>query len=84
MIPHAVSCHRTSDACPAEWRGRLRDGRFWLARYRWGELRFGIGVNDFDAACNLQTIMAFSGAEDGTMSDEALRDALHGRLTFND
>ena len=28
----------TCSACPSQWEGRLEDGRFLYARYRWGYL----------------------------------------------
>ena len=40
---------KTCCACPAQWEGRLSDGRYIYIRYRWSDFSVGIGATDDDA-----------------------------------
>lgn len=40
---------KTCSACPAQWEGRLADGRFVYVRYRHGWLSIGLGASSDEA-----------------------------------
>jgi hypothetical protein len=40
---------QTCDCSPAQWQGRLLDGRWIYVRYRWGHLQIGTGASLDDA-----------------------------------
>lgn len=47
--PKIVQLAKTCDACPAQWEGKLEDGRFVYIRYRHGYLTAGAGPTPDDA-----------------------------------
>lgn len=38
-----ATLQKTCESHPAQWEGRLADGRFIYVKFRWGHLRIGIG-----------------------------------------
>jgi len=72
---------KTCDACPAQWEGKLEDGRMLYFRYRYGHLSVRISpeVTDdiMDAVDGEEIFGTFIGDElDGSMSEEELLKAI--------
>ena len=50
---------QTCWACPSQWEGKLKDGRMFYIRYRYGGLRFSVSeksTNNVADAVNEETI----------------------------
>lgn len=50
---------RTCSACPAQWEGRLDDGRFIYIRFRWGCLGVEVGSTP-DKAIDGETVFEWT------------------------
>jgi hypothetical protein len=74
--PKVVALKKTCTACPAQWEGRLEDGRTLYARYRWGHLSVGIG-DDIDEAID-------NGLSEDALYADHVGDGLDGFLGFED
>ena len=48
MLATVETIEQTSDACPAQWEGKLTDGRTFYIRYRWGYLTFRVSEKPTD------------------------------------
>lgn len=85
-LPLVTELTRTTIAAPAQWEGRLDDGRSLYVRYRHGTLRVGVGGGIEDAVRNSSPESALlcerGGADlDGLVSSlGALRESLRGVL----
>ena len=80
-----VALEKTCFACPAQWEGKLEDGRALYARYRGGGLSVGVGAGVEEAIDNSMTEEAFYFEDvgdcfDGWMNLEELRGHLRGLL----
>jgi hypothetical protein len=87
--PVVVALEKTCTACPAQWEGKLEDGRALYARYRGGLLRVGIGKDIEDAHTNSFPKAALycehvGDGLDGFMDFEELRARLYGLLDFSE
>jgi hypothetical protein len=72
-----VELRHTCEACPAQWEGRLEDGRYLYVRYRWGTLQVGLGPTFGDAVGNSHhDEVEIGGAFDGYLSYDELRERL--------
>lgn len=85
--PVVAALEKTSTACPAQWEGRLEDGRALYARYRSGGLSVGVGMGIDEAVHNSMSEEGFyfehvGDCLDGYMDFEELRAHLHGLLDF--
>lgn len=85
--PVVVALEKTCTACPAQWEGKLEDGRTIYARYRGGGLSVGVGDGLDEAVRNGMSEEAFyfehlGDCLDGFMDFEELRTHLHGLLDF--
>lgn len=49
MALQVIEIQQTCGACPSQWEGRLLDGRYFYARYRWGHLAVTAGASVDDA-----------------------------------
>jgi len=70
--PQVTTFKQTCSACPSQWEGKLADGRWLYVRYRWGNLRVGIGEDWPTAIMN---------SSHRPIIDEDLGDDLAGVLT---
>ena len=67
---------QTCGACPSQWEGKLKDGRMFYIRYRWGTLSFRIAGKPTDYLSEVfQTKPVF---------DESIGDSLDGFITLNE
>lgn len=76
-----VELTRTCTACPAQWEGRLDDGRYVYMRYRWGTFGLSVGLTMEGAVRNPYSFIHETGdAFDGYMTEYELRAVLrhHG------
>jgi hypothetical protein len=66
---------KTCDACPAQWEGRLEDGRYIYVRFRSGHLTIGVGATSSEAVGNSMgnTIWRSGHPADGFMDINELR-----------
>lgn len=74
--PKVMALKKTCTACPAQWEGRLEDGRALYARYRWGHLSVGIG-DDVDEAID-------NGLSEDALYADHVGDGLDGFMGFED
>ena len=85
--PVVVALEQTCSACPAQWEGKLEDGRALYARYRGGLLRVGIGEDVKAAHTNSFPKTALycehiGDGLDGSMTFKELKGHLQGLLEF--
>jgi len=60
---------QTCSACPTQFEGEFEDGRFFYARYRWGNLTIHVGESVEDAVISRPIFEKSVGtALDGSMS----------------
>jgi len=86
-LPVVASLKKTCTACPAQWEGKLEDGRALYVRYRWGELSVGAGEDGGAAIDNSMSEEGFHCERvgeglDGYMDFEELKAHLYGLLDF--
>lgn len=48
MLATIETIEQISDICPAQWEGKLTDGRTFYIRYRWGCLSFRVSEKPTD------------------------------------
>lgn len=48
MLATVETIEQISDVCPAQWEGKLTDGRTFYIRYRWGYLTFRVSEKPTD------------------------------------
>lgn len=78
-----LEVHQTCVARPAQWEGRLDDGRYVYARYRYGNLQIGVGSTLEDAVSDDNTFnRQLSHSSDGTLTYQGLIDATAGIFTW--
>lgn len=65
----------TCEACPSQWEGRTRDGRFVYVRYRWGGLQVGFGATLDDAIADETIYREIGDDMHGVLSYDELRAA---------
>jgi hypothetical protein len=85
--PVVVALEKTCTACPAQWEGKLENGRALYARYRGGGLSVGVGAGIERAVRNSRSEEALyfehvGDCLDGYMDFEELRIHLYGLLDF--
>lgn len=64
----------TCGACPSQWEGQFADGRYFYARYRWGQLSVSVSTESVDAAVGGEEIFAAECGDglDGHMTTERM------------
>lgn len=67
-----VKIIQTCGACPSQWEGKLKDGRMFYARYRWGVLEISVSNNPSNSVYD-----AINGV---VLCDEQLGDKYDGVL----
>jgi hypothetical protein len=67
----------TCEAAPSQWDIELEDGRYVYARYRWGNLGFGIGKTPQEAVSNYNYGKRLGGEYDGVLSTDEMLPHLH-------
>ena len=79
---------QTCAACPSQWEGKLKDGRMFYIRYRWGYLSVSISK---EATDNLSDVfnddakefgMNFGDAMDGVLSTNEMIEAISNKVVF--
>jgi hypothetical protein len=77
-----VELRMTCSACPSQWEGRLADGRYIYARYRWGHLTVGSGATIGDAVNSYSDLYEGEHGDglDGVMGTDSM--LLHAGLTY--
>jgi len=63
---------QTCWACPSQWEIELKDGRYVYARFRWGDIGFGIGETLTKAVRNYNYGEQVSGEYDGVMNTKTM------------
>lgn len=76
--PRIAESALTCSACPEQYEGQLRDGRFFYFRYRWGRVRLGVGGTSSDAIRGTDGVQleAVGDALQGIFDSPEQRDAL--------
>lgn len=77
------SLKRTCIACPAQWEGKLVDGRMFYIRYRWGYLSVRISDNPTNQVGNAvrgEEILGINhgGGYDGDMEEGEMLELING------
>lgn len=85
----ALTLTQTCIACPSQWEGKLRDGRMFYARYRWGNfsLRVSVGkTDDVMAAVHGDEILSRNIGDglDGHMTTEDMISISKDKINFKD
>ena len=85
----AMTLVKTCPACPSQWEGKLKDGRMYYVRYRWGCLEATISKDKTDDVMD-----AVGGEElhydeqgddfDGAMDTHVMKERLSKVLSFKD
>lgn len=72
--PCVVELRQTCMACPSQWEGRTRDGRYVYIRYRWGHLTWGLGASpDLAVRASMHCDGIHSGDDlDGTLDTSSM------------
>lgn len=73
------SATMTCSACPTQYEGKLKDGRFFYFRYRFGCAQFGVDGASIDAA-----VEAAFGGRTGWSASAELGNGLDGVLDYGE
>ncbi|PCI28141.1 hypothetical protein COB55_04495 [Candidatus Wolfebacteria bacterium] len=75
-----IDITQTCGACPSQWEGKLKDGRMFYARYRWGFLSIEISkqpTDDIRMAMEEQVYGEQLGdGFDGVLSENTLKEKM--------
>lgn len=84
-----ISLQKTCSACPAQWEGKLEDGRMIYIRYRWGHLRLDVSLDPSDDVQDAigNTVYSMTNPEnefDGYMETTTMKSILSSQLEFDE
>ena len=84
-----VKLEKTCRACPAQWEGKLEDGRMIYIRYRWGRLSIRVSKgakSDIREAIRGEEILGIEHGDDldGTMDFQTLVNLSAGIINYGE
>jgi len=77
----AKTLKQTCNACPAQWEGKIDDGRMFYIRYRWGHLSLNVSEKATDNVMDAVNNSMFFAEEIGDGFDGYLDEPEMKKLT---